>query len=153
MEVVLLAVHHHRVSGVIPTLQVQPQDSWRRTTSQYHVNTNTVPKETPAGHPIPGSCTTLTGCSWPSHISSCWECDLSLAQWVGLSSLHTGLSQSTQQQLLAGYACRCPSLCKPAGLTCLYYLLKMVSTSALEGDTQHFNKDRKRSRCLWCNKS
>lgn len=29
VEVILLAVHHHRVSGVIPTLQVQSGDSWR----------------------------------------------------------------------------------------------------------------------------
>lgn len=29
VEVILLAVHHHRVPGVIPTLQVQSRDSWR----------------------------------------------------------------------------------------------------------------------------
>lgn len=33
VEVVLLAVHHHRVPGIIPTLRVQSQDSWRRTAS------------------------------------------------------------------------------------------------------------------------
>lgn len=40
VEVILLAVHHHRVSGIIPTLQVQSGDIWRLDHNIVRCNTN-----------------------------------------------------------------------------------------------------------------
>lgn len=71
-----------------------------------------------------------------SHIKLLGECDLSLAQWVGLSSLqHTG--RSGRHKVLSnncwlGMPTGTLTYVSQPGLTCLYYLLKIMSKSVLK---------------------
>lgn len=124
VEVVLFAVHHHRVSGVIPALRVKPRDR-RETGSRQstYVDVNAGLNESAISRPVPNSDIYMRHFNRLlvafSHIKPLGECDLSLGQWVGLSSLrHTGypgLSQSVGQQLLAGCSFGYLSICEPAG--------------------------------------
>lgn len=134
------------------------QGTWRLDHNIVHCNTNKMRLRWATLFQIQMfTCSALTGCLWPSHISSWRMWPLSCPVGGALKPQHTGcsgLSQTAQQQLLAGWTSIYVSWRRHlwGSFFNIEILLVTVFSMIQCCGFGAFNKEIQLSCCIWCSK-